>query len=355
MYTSFRVKNFRGFEDLELNDLARVNLIAGKNNVGKTALLEALYFHARAYNPQEIVNLNFMRGLRFEQAADISLGFYKRDTSLRVILEGHDRRTENRSIVLRSVNDVNELNKMNITVSANRYSNGTPAITDLSPVFALDYTHENGSRRGTAYITQPSPEGFSLIGALPPPFSTYFVPAQGGISTEDLAKLVSKLEIGGDQDVLLNALKILLPNLKRVSVLYLNEKPVVWFDVGTNRLPINLLGDGINRLANFVVSLVDARDGILLIDEIENGLHHSVLTDVWKTLAHVARQYNVQIFATTHSLETIHAAHEVFQSEDAYDFQLLRLDQNEKTGKITAVTYDEEIMEAAVEANFEVR
>ena len=43
MYKSFRVKNFRCFKDLQINDLGRVNLIAGKNNTGKTALMEAMY------------------------------------------------------------------------------------------------------------------------------------------------------------------------------------------------------------------------------------------------------------------------------------------------------------------------
>jgi AAA15 family ATPase/GTPase len=355
MYTSFHVKNFRGFEDLELNDLARVNLIAGKNNVGKTALLEALYVHARAYNPQEIVNLNFMRGLSFEQASDIRLNFYMRDTSLRVILEGHDRKTEHRSVILRMVSDVEELAKVNITVSADRYSNGTPTVAENLPVFALDYAHGKGGRSGTVYLSSLSQGRINLTGALPPPFPAYFTPAQGRSTSEELAELVSKLDIAGYQEILLDALSILVPSLKRISVLYLNDKPIVWAEIGTNRLPLNLLGEGTNRLANFIVSLVDARDGVIFIDEIENGLHHSVLASVWKTLAKVARQFNVQIFATTHSLEAIYAAHEVFRSEGAYDFQLLRLDQNEKTGKITAVTYDEEIMEAAVEANFEVR
>ena len=51
MYKSFRVKNFRCFKDLQINDLGRVNLIAGKNNTGKTALLEAMYLHTRPLTP----------------------------------------------------------------------------------------------------------------------------------------------------------------------------------------------------------------------------------------------------------------------------------------------------------------
>src|SRR5215470_736576 len=64
MYESFHVKNFRCFDNLELNDLARINLIAGKNNTGKTAFLEALFLHAGAYNPSLILNLNAFRGVQ---------------------------------------------------------------------------------------------------------------------------------------------------------------------------------------------------------------------------------------------------------------------------------------------------
>jgi AAA15 family ATPase/GTPase len=58
MYTSFEITNFRCFDHLKLDNLARVNLIAGKNNVGKTALLEALFVHCGAYNPELAVRLN---------------------------------------------------------------------------------------------------------------------------------------------------------------------------------------------------------------------------------------------------------------------------------------------------------
>ena len=50
MYSSFRVQNFRGFKDLRLDDLARVNLIAGKNNTGKSALLEAIFTYTGEYD-----------------------------------------------------------------------------------------------------------------------------------------------------------------------------------------------------------------------------------------------------------------------------------------------------------------
>ena len=73
MYSSFKVKNFRGFESFEINNLSRVNLIAGLNNVGKTALLEALFLYGGAYNPALTININSLRGIEtitVESASD---------------------------------------------------------------------------------------------------------------------------------------------------------------------------------------------------------------------------------------------------------------------------------------------
>ena len=63
MYKSFRVKNFRCFKDLQINDLGRVNLIAGKNNTGKTALLEAMYIFTRPKSPKLLIDLQDVRGI----------------------------------------------------------------------------------------------------------------------------------------------------------------------------------------------------------------------------------------------------------------------------------------------------
>lgn len=355
MYTSFSMKNFRGFQDLELNDLARVNLIAGKNNVGKTALLEAFYLHARAYNPQEALNLNRVRGLEFELASDASLIFHMRDTSQSIVLEGDEQETRKRSIILRVVQEADELAQLNIRISANGHSDALGSLSEDMQVLALDYSKEANEQYGTAYLVR-SPQGeVSVKGALPPPVKVVFIPSQGRSSSEDLARRFSNLEIANQQGLLFDALRILQPGLKRISVLYLGDKPALWAGFENSLMPLSLHGDGLNRLFNLVTAFHESRGGIVLIDEIENGLHHSVLTDIWKAIATAAREFNVQIFATTHSLEMIRAAHEAFKDQEPYDFRLHRLDRSPKTGEIYATTYNEESMEAVVNLNAEVR
>ena len=107
------------------------------------------------------------------------------------------------------------------------------------------------------------------------------------------------------------------------------------------------------RLASLVLHIGNAPNGVVLVDEIENGLHHSILPKVWRAIGEVAREFNTQVFATTHSLECIVAAHKAFAGSGLYDFRLHRLERRKAT--IRAVTYDQEALEAAIETGLEVR
>lgn len=61
MITSLHIKNFRGFEDLEVKGLKRVNLFAGRNNSGKTSLLEAVFLLGGPNNPMSPAQLRILR------------------------------------------------------------------------------------------------------------------------------------------------------------------------------------------------------------------------------------------------------------------------------------------------------
>ncbi len=147
---------------------------------------------------------------------------------------------------------------------------------------------------------------------------------------------------------------MLEPRLKRLAMVMLAGQPVLHGDIGTGRLlPLPVMGEGMIRLASLALFVANAPNGVVLVDEIENGLHWTVLTKVWTAIADAAREFNTQIFATTHSHECIVAAHNAFVESGLYDFRLHRIDRTD--GGIRAVTYDEETLAAAIEINLEVR
>jgi AAA15 family ATPase/GTPase len=92
---------------------------------------------------------------------------------------------------------------------------------------------------------------------------------------------------------------------------------------------------------------------VLLIDEIENGLHHSVLPVIWKGLFLAAKEFDVQIFATTHSWECILAADAAARTGEIYDLALIRLDRVKEDIKATVI--DEKSLSTARELQWEMR
>ncbi len=110
-----------------------------------------------------------------------------------------------------------------------------------------------------------------------------------------------------------------------------------------------------NRLASMLLAMSEIPNGLMFIDEIENGIHYSVQTKVWKAIGQMARELDIQVFATTHSLEMVRAAYEAFSEKDKLDeFRYHRLDRD-REGNIEAVTYNESGIEAAMSTNWEIR
>ena len=125
-------------------------------------------------------------------------------------------------------------------------------------------------------------------------------------------------------------------------------------DIGLSELiPISQVGQGVYRLVGILAEIIGESPQILLIDEIENGLHHSVMRQVWKGLAEIAERLNVQIFATTHSGECLMAAHQAFEDRSKYDFAVIQLFRNEDG--VQGRVLDQDLIKAAETADIELR
>jgi len=72
----------------------------------------------------------------------------------------------------------------------------------------------------------------------------------------------------------------------------------------SRRVPPGSYGDGLNRLFGIILSLVNARDGLLLIDEVENGMHYSVQLELWRAIFQLSKRLDLQVFATSHSWDS---------------------------------------------------
>ncbi len=343
MYSYFRVRNYRCLKDLELNDLSRINLIAGMNNVGKTALLEALFIHCGAYNPSLAVRVDAFRGFPdpwlHNEMGSFSFGDF--GSAPEVILEGDDSAGGRREVRLEPVVETDEVP---IEIS------GASAL--LRKALKLSHIGTDGA---TSFYIASDGRDFRIAPRLPePPFPAFFL--SDAIRTQPTAdaERFSRLEIAQRESIVLDFLRIIEPRLKRLTVVVTNGIPMLYGDIGAAQLvPLPAMGNGMARLATLVLHMANAQNGVALVDEIENGLHYSILSKVWEAIENATNEFNVQMFATTHSLECIRAAHEVLAKGETYDFRLHRL---ERIGDdIRVVTYDRDALEAAIETGLEVR
>ncbi|MEM4214545.1 MAG: AAA family ATPase [Candidatus Methanomethylicaceae archaeon] len=369
MYKFFEVRNFRCFHELTLNNLELINVIAGKNNVGKTAFLEAMYLHCGAYNPALTLNLNAFRGIetfKIEPGrwteSPWDLLFYQFEINKDIELRGEDTVTGHRSLRLKVLREPDELAAMPHFARRRPETNKTsigfgqfpelPATSETAKILRLEYRQD---QQQSSYNLILDPTGIHVEPIPPaPPFPAFFLPARLRIPAIEDAEHFGKLEIVRKQDLVLQALQVVEPRLKRLAMVILAGQPVLHGDIGAARLiPLPVMGEGLVRLASLILKIGNAANGVILVDEIENGLHHSILPSVWRVIGEAALAFNTQVFATTHSLECIVAAHRAFSESGHYNFRLHRLER--VNDKIHAVTYDQETLEAAIETGLEVR
>jgi len=359
MYTSFEIENFRGFEKFKLEKLARINLIAGQNNVGKTALLEALWVHTGRINPELLARLNVFRGLQnFDMASsgtaipDVwSSLFYGFDVSHEIQFTSSRRGSGKQTVVIKFVQDVGELKK--IQAKQNAIINN-PAVRSPDIFFAIEMRYDSNKESMSTYATIGS-KGVTFE-PVPSPRANAIFENRRIFSLEQLADQFTQLVKQGKRTLLLETLRIIEPSLTNVELLTFSGELLLSGTLGEAKpIPLNFMGDGINSLARLICEMGFVKNGFLLIDEIENGLHYSIQKDVWKAIHKAAIDFNVQVFATTHSRECILAAHETFRELDAYnEFQYIRLEKR-KDNKIIAIPFSQGSTEAAFEKHLEIR
>ena len=182
------------------------------------------------------------------------------------------------------------------------------------------------------------------------PFNVEVLQPGGGNVNEDAVAL-GQLRMQKRGELILDALRVVEPRLEGIEDNSSSGAPMVCVDVGLPELvPLPVMGAGMTHVARIVLAAATAAGGIVLVDEIENGLHHSVLQDVWKVIAKSVAQFDVQIIATTHSFECVEAAHEALGPDG---FSLHRLEVVD--GENRCVTLSPTALSGAIRHNLEMR
>ena len=315
--TELKLEGFRGFSSLELKGLQAVNLIVGQNNAGKTSLLEAITAVAA---PGLIQN---MPGLFRANSGSVQDRYFKwllaDGTVVGEVTAQIESGTRRLTLALGALPERPEI--------------GYKTVNNFGKTFVGWWAKDKVQMRVRVISVQHrSPD------ALVPSFAD-------AVRSPDQQRLMEQLLSKVD------------PRIRDIRLDYADQQPFIAVDIGlSERVPLPQVGQGIYRLVAIFAELLGQQPQICLIDEIENGIHYTVMKQVWRGIAEVSALLGIQVFATTHSKECLEAAQEVFFDEDPEnkrDFaviQLMRV-KDQVIGKVL----NESRVEAALENDIELR
>lgn len=350
-YNTFTIKNFRGIEELILEDLKIINLLVGRNNCGKTSVLEAFFLLSGMSNPQLPVNIHYFRDLILEKDDDFSYMFRELDFTIPIVISGKLNSKRRKLTINPLFTDYNPKSNTKLK-QAIPQPDTIPASTSVMQIVeGIDLKFQSDlNRQFSARISLKEKE-LNLKGKYKKNLRCSFINPRTLMNQLD--KRMEGLLVQKRLDTVIAVLQEIEP---QVSDIRMGAGGMIYIDIGKkNLLPINIMGDGMRRLLAILAAIADVKNGVILIDEIENGFHYSSLAVMWKALFKACQEYNVQLIATTHSYESIESYSKSYQifEPDGDDIRLYRIDRTENKHK--AYPFTAEVLRAGIEKDFEVR
>lgn len=354
MLNSIEISNYKNFRKLTIDNLGSVNLIVGRNNAGKSTLLEAVSLLASGANINWIKDLLEIRGM----SASLPVNVEQPDV---IELENY------RSLCYNRDYETFKTQGIRIAGSRGEGSEAEETMVEIKIVDLVETTEisENGDVTKRRIVAGNDKDGVIVDGESRPGLSITFndnrviftigsIPRRFSVGEKNTPfEYVRTAEFIGDRNpqlfdkvaltplepMLIEALRIISPGIEAVNFLKDdtrpqrmwaqrhdgdNRVPYVILDGAAEKLRLSTMGDGINRILTIILSMLNCRDGILLIDEFENGLHYTVQTSLWKLIGRLSEELGIQVFATTHSRDCIKSF--IAAGKDREGNRLIRLE-----------------------------
>ena len=349
MIKRLHVTNYRLFGNFEIRHFGRINIFSGKNNSGKTTLLESIFLLGSAGNPNVMLTTEIVRNIPFDKNrigvttdvlwkslfTDLEM---TRPFSLRLWHTVHGFTSLSGAMKL--------ANQINVPV--NESSQPMHYSFSRDRKFELKYRHNDVEVSTSLQEVQGNLQ--ISLADYEPPYEVRIVSTGAPIDKADSTAFGS-LRQSKRSDLILETLQSMDSRIVSIEESSTSGVPMIWADIGLKELvPLSVLGNGIARIAKLMTTMLHCQDGVLLVDEVENGLHYSFLPRLWSAIHEASRRFNVQVIATTHSYECVVAT---LDSPQFDDFRYHRLDRDGSS--IRCVTYEPEEVATSAEFQFEIR
>lgn len=368
MIKNFKIKNYKNFKDLSIDNLGQFNLLVGNNNTGKSNVLEAILLYINNFD------LNSWRLVLQNRNEDITCFHAEgqtEDDMINAIAPLCIDRNSNifkaptdNSIVLGTDNDYLQISLTHVVSKSIQL--GQHTITKIVP-YSENSISSNMETIRTAIISKTSRSNKTTFKSIsrrtlgtiksflwldrgnlakgvfvsPTPKNPIVFLACKAIDANLFEKSWSKISMTPMESEFSNILQLVYPNVNKVNLLKMPDGRNVPFVALRNgvRMPLSELGDGMTHIANILIALISAQNGILLLDEVESGLHYTTLQTIWKSIFDIATRLNVQVIATTHSVDCIKAFTDYNIENNVHMGNIYSLGIN--NNQLTIRTYDD--------------
>jgi len=351
LVNSVSVYNFKIIKNLENVPLKKITLIGGKNNIGKTTFLEALFFYLDCNSPNVINKLfawRMFEGIYIQQNvwekffSDLELSNeIKISVNTDRNIKGQANikfLTDYETSVPIPITDENKITTLRKHFPALEILHSTNESTDYQAHFLCHNTLYN-------YIKE--------IDQLKEQLSVFFVGERMSLFERN-TEYLGILDKADKQEQILPLLKVFEPNLERLQLINENGNNLIYADLGNrNKIPVNMLGDGFCRCLTMALIIVSKNADVLLVDEVGSGIHYSAQEALWNFLVKASELYNCQIIATTHSNDTIKAFSETINGKDESNFSYIRLSKNKD--EIKPYIFSTDVLSYSMSSELEIR
>lgn len=370
MYKSFKIENFRGIKKCELTELKRINIFLGKNNCGKSSILEAIFLLTGYNNPILSVNIDLFRNLGHNKEEDFSFIFYNLNYALIPTLSA-DLQLKQSNISLEIIPESAEKIQKSINTSelkstlsplTNSIENSNiDNINSLLFKASVKLFHKEKEIISTSIIAEKKDNLFNL--KVKPSNKKLNLNIKGVFlgngfrNPTEIIQRLDKMIIDKSKADIISNLKNIDTNIKDI----VTSNGLVYIDIGANKMiPANLMGDGFLKYLAIIANMYSVKgQGIILIDEIDNGLHFKTLKNILKLILKSAKEYDIQVFITTHSKEVLMILKNLFEEDTTMlnykdEINVSTVSKNE-SGILNVYNYNSDSFHYAMENNIEIR
>ncbi|WP_394120323.1 ATP/GTP-binding protein [Planococcus donghaensis] len=359
MIQRYKVKNFKSLKGSEIKNFKRINLLGGKNNTGKTTLMESIFLFHDRLNPECFIRLHAWRGvqtIKMESPELFGPLFYNYDTDKKIDIEIEYTNKSTQNLMINLIEDLNKQISLS-NINLNNIDNTTKTLNNEHLEMKVKYTGNLNKKQELITHSLEGDNNLSVNATDVNPRNikkAVFLVAKHISNENENAIRYGELVKRNEESEIIEFLKVIEPRLKSINAVQLHDNTsMIYGDIGLKKkVPLNYMGDGITRIFSILLAIISLPNGIVFIDEIENGIHYSVMSQVWEMIDKASKKYDCQIVATTHSYECLASLVEG-TSNSSDEINYIRLER--KGDDIISKEYDFDMLEVAIQQGWEVR